>query len=44
MEVGAVLDDGVYNSLLLILVQERLLKNVFMFQCDSLRVRQKKTI
>ncbi|XP_062843067.1 epidermal growth factor receptor kinase substrate 8 isoform X2 [Trichomycterus rosablanca] len=37
MEVGAVLDGSVFDSLLLILVHERRVRNVFMFQCDSLR-------
>lgn len=40
-EFNAVLDAGVFNSLLTVSVQARKKRNitVFMFQCDDVRVR-----
>lgn len=43
-EVTAMLDVCVFNSLLLISVCETHVVSVFMFQCDSLRVRHTHTL
>ena len=41
VELQAVMDSEVYNSLLTMCVEDRRTSSVFLFQCDELKVRRR---